>query len=286
MPTRIVFVAVAVMAAACSGSAGRSGAAGQGGQNAAAGAAGGGGTAAGGGIDAAAGSAGQGPGDGPIFPPGLDVRLEEGGAGLFDLTALTLRDGPGGLELYAALKNTGDIPACDAALKVWINDKNNQPLGMFINGLDTRHLYLYPLPDGGTTVAACASPGDVAMTNIFTLAPDITVADVGSVVYYYVYFVLDGITPIQPGLTVGDVQSVTGPGGTSYTGTITNGLDIPVTEPSVRIFPVNRAGRPLGVAGAGDSSQIPPGGIWTFQTNSVDAPGVDYAAYPAASFSN
>lgn len=249
MPTKVLVVAVALVAAACSG-------------------------------------AGQGADDALIVPPGLDVELQPGGAGVFDLTALTLRDGPGGLELYAAVRNVGDVPACDAALKVTLNDKNNQPLGMLINGLDTNRLYLYPLPDGSTTVAACASPGDVSMTSILNMAPDVTVADVGSIVYYYVYFVLDGITLIDPGLSIGDVQAVAGPGGTTYTGTVTNGLAMPVSNPSVRIFPLNRAGRPLDVAGADESSQIPAGGTWTFQTDTVDDPGVEYAAFPAASFSN
>lgn len=285
MLTRVLLVAVALLAVACSSPAGQPDGGARGGNGGAIGAAGAAG-APDAGPDAAGNRGGQGPDDALIVPPGLDVELEPGGAGVFDLTALTLRDGPNGLELYAALKNVGDVPACDAALKATLNDQNNQPLGMLINGLDTNRLYLYPLPDGSTTVAACANPGDVVMTSILNMAPDIRVADVGSIVYYYVYFVLDGLTPIDPGLTISDVQAVAGPGGTSYTGTFTNGLAMPVSMPSIRIFPVNRVGRPLGVAGADESSQIPAGGTWTFQTGTVDDPGVDYAAFPAASFSN
>jgi hypothetical protein len=59
-----------------------------------------------------------------------------------------------------------------------------------------------------------------------------------------------------------------------------------VTTPSIRVFPLNRVGRPLGVAKGGDSSQIPAAGTWTFQTDTVDTPGVSYAAFPAATFSN
>lgn len=235
-------------------------------------------------VGVACSSGGRSGNDGLIDPPGLDVHIEEGGAGVLDLYALTLRDGPDGLELYAALKNTGDVPACDAALKVTVVDKNNQPLGNFINGLDTLHLYLYTLPDGSTTIAACASPGDVTMTNIFTMAADIKAADVGQVVYYYSYFALDAV-PID-GLDVRGVTAATTTSGTAYTGTVVNNLDVPVSNPSIRVFPLNRAGRPLGVAGGGDSSQIPAGGSWSFQTDAVDDPGVDHAAFPAASFSN
>ena len=135
------------------------------------------------------------------------MSLEPGGAGVLDLYALTLRDGPDGLELYAALTNDGDVPACDAALKVTLYDTSGQPLGNFINGLDTKSFYLYTLPDASTTIAACAAPGDVTMTEIDTMASDISVADVGQVVYYYSYFALDAV--LIDGLTVTQVNVVT-----------------------------------------------------------------------------
>ena len=240
---------------------------------------------------AAGGQAGGAPPDGGsdaddalIVPHGLAVSLEPGGAGVLDLYALTLRDGPSGLELYAALTNDGDVPACDAALKVTLYDTAGQPLGNFINGLDTKSFYLYTLPDGSTTVAACAKPGDVTMTEIATMATDLSVGDVGQVVYYYSYFALDAV--LVDGLTVNEVNTLTGAGGTAYTGTVVNGLDMTVRDPSIRVFSLNRVGRPLGVANGGDASQIAPGGIWTFQTDTLDTAGVSYAAFPAASFSN
>ena len=238
-----------------------------------------------GGSDAGGTTGGQTGDDALIVPQGLDVSLEPGGAGVLALYALTLRDGPDGLELYAALTNDGDVPACDAALKVTLYDTAGQPLGNFINGLDTKSFYLYTLPDGSTTIAACAKPGDVTMTEIATLAPDILVADVGQVVYYYSYFALDAV--LIDGLTITQVNTVTSNAGTAtYTGTVVNELDQAVTNPSIRVFPLNSVGRPLGVAKGGDASQIPAAGTWTFQTDAVDTPGVDWAAFPAASFSN
>jgi len=223
--------------------------------------------------------------DALIVPPGLPISLEVGGAGAFELFALTLRDEPNGLALYAALKNTDPTgPACDAALRVTLYDKSNQPIGMFINGLYTPHFYLYTIDANTTTVAACASPGDIAMTRIDTMATDITVADIGSIVYYYSYFALDAV--LLDGLTVTQVTPVTTGAGTSYTGTVLNRLSTMVSQPSVAVFPVNSVGRPLGLAKAGDDSQVPAGGSWTFQTSAVDMPGVNYAAFPSAAFSN
>jgi hypothetical protein len=244
----------------------------------------GGAAASDGGRDADGTPDGQDGDDELIVPVGLDVTLEPGGAGVLDLYALTLREGAAGLELYAALRNDGDVPACDAALKVQLFDPSGQPLGDYINGLYTKSFYLYTLPDGSTTIAACASPGDVTMTAIAITSSDIALSDVGSVVYYYSYFALDAV-PID-GLTISAVNTVTTSGGLSYGGTVINELDMMVSDPAVAVFPLNRVGRPLGIASGSDSSQIPAGASWTFQTNGVDTPGVDYAAYPSASFSN
>lgn len=282
----LLVIAAALLPLACSsgaqqgdagsngGSAGTAASAGAGGQAGAA--------APDGGSDAGGTTGGQNGDDALIVPEGLVVSLEPGGAGVLALYALTLRDGPNGLELYAALTNDGDVPACDAALKVTLYDTAGQPIGNFINGLDTKSFYLYTLPDGSTTIAACAKPGDVTMTEIATMASDISVADVGQVVYYYSYFALDAV--LIDGLTITQVNTVTSNAGTTYTGTVVNALNQTVTDPSIRVFPLNRVGRPLGVALGGDASQIPAGGIWTFQTNTVETPGVDYAAFPAASF--
>ncbi len=217
-----------------------------------------------------------------IAPAGLDVTLEPGGAGVLDLVGLTLRDGPGGLELYAALKNDGDVPACDAAFKVTLYDRAAQPLGSWINGLHTKHFFRYALPDGSSTIAACASPGDVTMAQLFTMAADLAVADVGQVVYYYSYFALDAV-PVD-GLTVSGVSAVLTDGGTSYTGTVVNELDLTASSPSVTVFPVNRVGRPLAAASSTGASALPPGASWTFQTEVAGAQGAGFAAYPAASF--
>ncbi len=221
-----------------------------------------------------------------IVPAGLNVSLEAGGAGVLDLFALTLQEGPNGLELYAALNNDGDVPACDAALKVFLYDAAGNPLGDFINGLYTSHFYLYTPTDGSAAeIAACASPGDVTMTEIaIPASDDIALGDVASVVYYYSYFALDAV--LIDGLTVSEVNPVTTTAGTAYTGTVVNDLDMMVSGPSIAIFPLNCVGRPLGIVSGSDASVVPAGGSWTFQTNSVDTPGVSYAAYPSASFSN
>ena len=236
-----------------------------------------------GGRDAGAAPGGADGGDPLIVPQGLSVTLEQGGAGTLSLYALTLRDGPGGVDLYAALANDGTVLACDAALKVTFYDKAGQPLGNYINGLYTSQFYLYALSDASTTIAACVSPGHVAMSKISTMTPDFTVSDVGSIVYYYSYFALTAM-PLA-GLTVGPVTTVTtDAGGIAYAGAVTNNLDQPVTGPSVAVFSLSPSGRPLALTTASDDSQVPAGGTWNFQTAAIDTPGTGYAAFPSASF--
>ena len=100
-------------------------------------------------------------------------------------------------------------------------------------------------------------PGDVTMAAVTDLPADLAIEDVGSVVYRCPYFALD-VVPID-GLTISEVKSVTGGAGTAYTGTLVNGLDVAVSNPSVTVFPVNRVGRPLGVATGSGTLEDPAG---------------------------
>jgi hypothetical protein len=215
--------------------------------------------------------------DALIVPQGLSVTALAGGNGVLDVIALTLRKGPSSTELYAAVRNQGDIPACSAALSIELFDKNEQSLAAGIGGLLTQHFYR--LTDGSNTIAACVGPGDVTMTAVRDLPSDIAIEDVGHVVYRCPYFALD--VALIDGLTVDRVQTLSVHAGTAYAGTLANGLDVAVSDPSVSVFPVNRVGRPLGVATSKGMLEIPPGGEWQFETNSVDAAGTDYFAYPA-----
>lgn len=214
--------------------------------------------------------------DALIVPEGLTVNALAGGNGVLDVIALTLRKGPSSTELYAALRNDGDIPACAAALSVELFDETEHSLASGIGGLLTQHFYR--LTDGSGTIAACVGPGDVTMAAVTDLPADIVIEDVETIVYRCPYFALD-VVPID-GLTIGQVKSEARSTGTAYTGTLVNGLDVAVNDPSVTVFPVNRVGRPLGMATGSGTGEIPPGGSWAFETNSVGAPGVDHAAYP------
>jgi hypothetical protein len=233
-------------------------------------------------LFAAACSGAAGEHDERILPDDLSVTALAGGNGVLDVIALTLRKGPSGTELYAALRNNGDRPACDAALAVELFDKAEQSIAAGIGALWTQHFYR--LKDGSGTIATCAGPGDVSMASLTDLPADIAIDGVGTIVYRCPYFALD-VEPIA-GLSLDHVMSVTRSTGSAYTGRFVNSLDVAVNNPSVAVFPVNRVGRPLGVATGSGSDEISPGGSWTFETNTVDARAVDYVAYPTGAFTD
>ena len=215
--------------------------------------------------------------DALIVPEGLAVTALAGGNGVLDAIALTLRDGPSGPAVYAALRNDGEVPACSAAFSLELFDESEHSLAAGIGGLLTQHFYR--LTDGSGSIAACVGPGEVTMVAVTDFATDVAIEDVAHVVYRSPYFALD-VVPID-GLTISQVERVTRGAGAAYTGTLVNGLDVAVSSPSVTVFPVNRVGRPLGIAIASGTVELPPGGRWAFETNTVAALGVDHVAYPA-----
>ena len=139
--------------------------------------------------------------DALVVPEHLVVQALAGGNGVLRVTALTLQRGTSGIELYAALKNDGDIAACDAALSI-------------------------------------------------------------------------------------ELTRISRDTGTAYAGTLVNELDVVVLNPSVTVFPMNRAGRPVGAVTGSGASAISPRSRWAFETTPIDVPAVDYAAYPAGGFAD
>jgi hypothetical protein len=220
--------------------------------------------------------------DALIVPEGVSVTALAGGSGVLEVSALTLLEGSNGPELYAAVRNGGEVPACSAALSVELFDDRDQSLAAGIGGLLSERFYR--LTDGSGTIAACIGPSDVSMAAVTDLPSDLVIAEVATVVYRTPYFALE-VEPIA-GLTVLEVASQAASDGTVYTGTLENELDVPVRAPSVTVYPLTRAGRPLGVAIGSGMAELAPGERWVFETDAVRAAGPDYAAFPAGALSN
>ena len=215
--------------------------------------------------------------DALFAPTGLNVTARANGCGVLSMVALTLRRGTDNGELYAALKNDGASPACSPSFSVELLDKAEQPLATGLGGLLVHGFYR--LKDGSNLVAGCVGPGDITMVAITDLPAELALEDVSRVIYGCNFWMLD-VSPID-GISVSDVHVVMRGGGASYTGALVNGLDVPLSSPSVAVFPLNHVGRPLGVAFGIGAADVPPGDRWQFETSPVSEAGVDSAAYPA-----
>jgi hypothetical protein len=201
------------------------------------------------------------------------------GEGGLTLTAFTLVAGATGPESYAAVRNDGEMPACEAGMRIDFFDRAGELVTSAASVLQSGRLYR--IDDGSGTVIACVPPGEIAMTAFTDLPETVVIEALGRLEHQFPAFQL-GVAPID-GLTVSDLQAVTTGGGATFIGTVTNGLDGPVRNPKVSVFPLNRVGRPLGAATSSATLDVPAGGSWSFETNAVSDAGAAAAAYPAAS---
>ena len=238
-------------------------------------------TSAGGALDGMGGSDavdGQ-TGDDRLFvPEGLSDISGDGMDQGLTLVAFTLVQGAAGPKFYAAVRNESDTPSCEAGMTTDFVDKTGEVVtssgSVLLSGK------LYRLTDG--TIISCIDPGQVAMAASTDLPSSLMIDQLGHLQHLFPAFTVPGVVPIS-GLSVSDVQTIATDAGDAYTGKVTNGLDRAVSAPSVTIFPVNRVGRPLGEATSSSTSDLPPGGSWTFETSAVQDLGVDWVSYPAAS---
>jgi hypothetical protein len=141
---------------------------------------------------------------------------------------------------------------------------------------------LYQFTDGSGVIIPCIAPGEIAMTATRDLPDDLVIAELDHLQHRFPAFIVDGIVPID-GFSVSELETVATGDGSSYTGTLTSGLDVTVSNPTVSVFPLNRVGRPLGVATSEGSGDVQPAGSWAFETTAVVDLGADYAVFPAAS---
>jgi len=183
-----------------------------------------------------------------FVPQGLSNTNIDGQDDGLTLVAFTLTLGPAGPELYAAVRNDGSAPACEAGMVTDFYDKDNQRLTSAGSVLLSGRFYRL---DDSTTIL-CVDPGQIAMTATTGLPDNVVIDELGSLTHLFPSFTLAGAVPIT-GLEVREVRAVTVGGGQAYTGKLVNELDIPA------------------------------GASWTFETGTVGNFGVGYSAFSTAS---
>jgi hypothetical protein len=235
----------------------------------------------GGGDDAPGAGGGGSAGDDRAFvPEGLSNTELAGQEGGLTLVAFTLEQGAAGLVLHAAVENEGATPACEVGMLIDYYDQTQQLVTSAGSAVLGGHFYL--IDDGSGVVLTCIPPGKVGMTSMPALSPEVVLSDLGHLEHHFPAFTVPGVVPLD-GVSVGKLTAVGTAIGSAYRGTLTNGLDQVLSSPKVTVFPVNRVGRPLAVATSLAPMEIPPGGIWPFETSSVGELGVGYAAFAGGS---
>jgi hypothetical protein len=219
-------------------------------------------------------------GDARTFvPEGLpNEELGEQPGGL-TLVAFTLAEGGSGLELYAAIANESDAPACNIGMMIEFYDREQRLVTSM--GVPVSSGGFFRLDDGSGAVISCLPKGSVAMAASTELPPEVVLEELGSLKHNFPAFEVGGV--FLEGVSIGKLAPATAGAESTYRGTLTNGLDDTLRAATVTVFPVNRVGRPLGVARSGASTDIPAGDTWTFETSAVRDVGVGYVAYAGGS---
>lgn len=289
MPSKSVFalfaLSMGLLPLSCGGddapdsgaATGRDGAAGAA-QGGAAGAAG---SSGGQGASAGTGTAGGPPGDERLFVP-EDLPTEELNAeGGLTLVALTLTSGQRGPQLFAAVRNDGETPACEAGMTVNFKDADDQVVA---TGAGTLLSGRYYRTDGGSgAVISCVAPRQIAMTAMAELPATLVIGELGSLEYTFPAFDVPGIVELE-GLQVSEVQAVMTASGYAFTGTVTNDLTETLSDVKATVFALNAVGRPLGAGSSSAMSALAPSDSWSFQTSGFNQLGVGHAGFVSATY--
>lgn len=220
-------------------------------------------------------------GDSMAFVPEGLPTMELNAEGGLTLVALTLAPGSRGPELYAAVRNDGPSPACEAGMTVDFKDKNEQVVGTAAGTLLSGRFYR--LDGGAGVVISCVAPDQVAMTAMTDLPDGVVIEALGSLEYAFPAFAVSNIVEVE-GLSVSDVRTVMTASGSAFTGALTNDFSETLRAPKVTMFPLNRVGRPVGVSTSSALPDLAPGDQSSFQTSSFHRAGVDYAAFATATY--
>jgi hypothetical protein len=180
--------------------------------------------------------------------------------------------------LYAAVRNEADTPACDAGMTTYFVDKAGQLVASVGSVLYSGRLYRF---DDATGVAiTCVAPGQIAMAATTELPDEIVLEELAYLEHQFPLFTIGGLVPIDA-MSVSELRAVERGPELAYTGTFTNELDETLAGASVAVFPVNRVGRPLGMATSTAPAEIAPRGTWAFETTTVAELGAGHVVYPA-----
>lgn len=207
-----------------------------------------------------------------VLPLGANVTLK--------VVASTLREADGALDFYAVVQSERDYPMCSPAFQLDFFDHDDQLLGTTTGAVWTGRVFRF---DGSATPVVCVAPGQVAAAVVEGFSATWSLKDVKYVEYRIHAFGIDTAKEV-PGAVVGELQAKETADGVTFRGTLTNSSDTPLSEPRVTIVPLSCVGRPLGLATAAATLEIPPNGTWSFDSSVVLEPSATQLAFGVGNF--
>jgi hypothetical protein len=207
--------------------------------------------------------------DGSVLEPGMEI------------IAHGVREGSLGYEWLVAVQSTGtDILCVIDVASTFFDDEGTE----IASGFAVLETAPYRGISGEGSLTSCLGPGEIGMgVDGLGLSELDDVNDIASVTHSFGALIIEDAVPTDD-LVVTGVQVVLDEfGRNQFVGQFHNDSDAAVETPSVSVFGVNAAGRPLVEAGAIDLVTIPAGGTWSFTTGAFEESVDSFVAFPSAS---
>jgi len=235
-------------------------------------------------VGGAGGTGGTGgsPNGTPFVPEGIEVNyVGQGDSAGLEIVAFTLLQSAGILELpswFVAVRNGGADPVCLVDVPSEFYDADGNLLADSPGGGAASS----PLYDSFGSATPCLGNGDVGMLAVTSGLSALDVSLVTRIDHGFVGNINPDATLLD--VSVENVVFTEDSFGTVATGDVVNGTTSVLDFPEVAIYPLDPAGRPLGIMSDIADTTIPGGGSWSFETLSFDGTVADYAAFADADF--
>jgi hypothetical protein len=206
---------------------------------------------------------------GTVVSPGMEV------------VAHTIREGTLGLEWLMAVKNTGAAHLCAVDVQYAFLDAGGVELGSGFGLLDVG---LERGSNGTGGLTNCLAPGKVGMLSDTLALGDVDVTKIAKVTHEFGAIILTDAVATDDIKVSGVTAVPSGTSGNVFTGSVDNDSAEGVKNPSVAIYGLNAAGRPLFVSKAIQLTTIAAGASWMFETTGkFKEQYASFAAYPDVS---
>jgi hypothetical protein len=206
---------------------------------------------------------------GSVVSPGMTV------------VAHTARDAAFGTEWLMAVKNTSTDYLCAINVTYKFLDADGVELADGSRLLDVQ---IVRGSNGAGGFTTCLEPGKVGMLKDTLALEGVDIANIAKVTHAFSALILTDASPTTD-IKVKDVQAVDeGASGQVFTGAVFNDGPDAVKNPSIAIYGLNTAGRPLFSSEDIESTTIASGASWMFSTTpKFDQEFASFAAYPDVS---